>query len=233
MDLRTFTESDDFGDIHGRYTISSIYFDNDDKQCYYETLNKQAFRQKLRLRVYNSCDTENNAFFEIKMKEKGLVRKRRTSILIKDAEDLLDKINNNEEKLLDLVECSNKQILKEILFLISFRDLRPAALVSYDRLALSAKEESDLRITFDSAIRSREKELQLTKGSFGSPVVNDNTVIMEIKTGSNVPLWLAHLLAKYNCKEQSFSKYCLHYSKGENLYEYESNKRSYIKAGSY
>src|SRR5699024_9557777 len=60
-----------------KYTVTSQYFESPENTIYFETKNKLAFRQKLRLRVYDDIDKDGTAFFEIKQKHKKVVNKRR------------------------------------------------------------------------------------------------------------------------------------------------------------
>ncbi|GIO20629.1 hypothetical protein J18TS1_37290 [Oceanobacillus oncorhynchi subsp. incaldanensis] len=59
--IMPYMRSDNFG-VDGRYVVSSLYFDSDDHKIYFETKNKLAFRQKLRLRTYNETGIEKSAF---------------------------------------------------------------------------------------------------------------------------------------------------------------------------
>ena len=75
---------DKFG-VNGRYTVTSLYFENRSHQIYFETKNKLEFRQKLRLRIYDDTDINGTAFFEIKQKHNRVVNKRRTALPLKEA----------------------------------------------------------------------------------------------------------------------------------------------------
>jgi len=69
----------------GEYTVSSLYFDNDDKGIYYDTKNKLKSRQKLRLRIYDDAGLDDMAFFEIKQKHKKVVYKRRMIMPLRES----------------------------------------------------------------------------------------------------------------------------------------------------
>lgn len=49
----------------------------------------------------------------------------------------------------------NKQVIEEIKYFLTRYDLQPKVYLSYDRKALFCKNNRDLRITFDTNIRSR------------------------------------------------------------------------------
>ena len=59
------------------YTISSVYFDDPQRRLYYQTLDREPYRYKLRLRVYGDAKRDSASFFEIKSKYLGRSQKRR------------------------------------------------------------------------------------------------------------------------------------------------------------
>ncbi|MGY3715199.1 VTC domain-containing protein [Sutcliffiella cohnii] len=195
---------DSYGDPEGKYTIISLYFDSDDRKIYYETRNKDRFRQKLRLRIYNSATLEDNAYFEVKKKFKKRVHKRRTSIKLKDAYRYIDDFSLDESDF----RISNPQIFREINAFKTHYNLRPENIVSYDRQAFSGIEDKDLRVTFDFNLRCRMDDKRIEKGPHGLFFVDPNLVILEVKVDHSVPLWLSRLLAELGCTKKSVSKFC-------------------------
>lgn len=89
------------------------------------------------------------------------------------------------------------------------RSYRPAARVylACDRTAWRAKEDPELRITFDRNIRWRQTALDLRAGSDGKPLLEDGQVLMEIKIPEAAPLWLARMLSERSLFPTNFSKY--------------------------
>ena len=79
-------------------------------------------------------------------------------------------------------------------------------LLIYDREAYTTSE-SDLRVTFDSNMRYRDYDLRLDKGFYGKPLLEDDTIIMEIKSSTAFPLWLVKKLSEEKIYKSSFSKY--------------------------
>ncbi len=212
QDLAPYTAPDGNGDEQGFYTISSIYFDNGFLECYYETINNDAYRQKVRLRGYNTVREEDPVFFEIKAKINGLVQKRRVRMSLPHAMAFAEAcVEQNEEAVPDEYPCSNPQILRELKHVIVSNGLKPVNVVSYERLALFALEDPELRITFDYRIRTRADHLDLTAGNGGNLAAPEDVVVLEVKSGNNLPFWLVRILAKYHCRNQTFSKYCSHY----------------------
>lgn len=80
-------------------------------------------------------------------------------------------------------------------------------LLSYQREAFYAKEDSDFRITFDDNILWRTENLSLCSGIYGTPLLDSDKVLMEIKTADAIPLWLTSLLSQKHIYKTSFSKY--------------------------
>lgn len=226
-DLIPHVKQDDYVNEYGIYTISSIYMDNIRKECYYETLNNDFYRQKVRLRVYGRENNgESDAFLELKSKIDGLVIKRRVRLKLSDA---MAFINECSEKGADAdsdsCKCSNPQILKEIKHVIISKQLKPVNVISYERLPLVSLEDSSLRITFDFNLRSRGDDLDLTHGTDGERRMPKQVAILEIKTNKAIPLWLTKILAKYKYRNQTFSKYCSHYAPMRILSEINSNEK--------
>lgn len=199
---------DTYGDPEGKYNIVTLYYESSDKKVYYETMNRLRFRQKLRLRVYDQADLSSNAFIEIKQKFRNVVNKRRTMIPLGEAYEVLSQPYN--EQLIQNVNASNHQILREALHFKDLYKLEPATVVSYDRQAFSgvAESEKDLRVTFDYNLMCRSNDLALENGPDGLRFVDEDMVILEVKVSNSVPFWLARTLSELGFARQGFSKFC-------------------------
>lgn len=189
----------------GKYSVNSLYFENEEKQIYFETKNKLQYRQKLRLRVYGKTDLTGTAFFEVKQKHNNVVNKRRLIVPLAEAYRYLEK--SGEQKL-DQFNVSNPQVLKEIDYFRNYYQLRPEMIVSYDRHALHGIENADLRLTFDFNLRCRKENLRLENGGYGDYFIDPNLVVLEVKVDHSVPLWLARILQRLDCEQRSASKFC-------------------------
>lgn len=199
-------------DRYGKYTVSNIYFDTRDHALIRASLEKPVYKEKLRLRCYGMPEEEKTVFAEIKKKYNGVVYKRRIPMLLKDARRYLYYgIRPETEK----TEFTERQIFNEINYMKEFYDLRPAAFIAYDRTAFSGKEDPELRITFDRNIRGRDYALELTDTADCSRILPRDRVLMEIKTGSAMPLWLCRILEPYGACRTSFSKYGEFYQMAE------------------
>lgn len=195
---------DKFG-INGMYTVTSLYFDNDEHAIYYETKNKVKYRQKLRLRVYNQADLTSTAFFEIKQKHDDVVNKRRLLMPLKEAYRYLK--HGSRDNITDF-DGSNHQVLKEIDYFRDFYHLQPEMIISYRRQAFHGIDNSDLRITFDLDLKCRKADLSIENGPYGDHFIDPNLVVLEVKVTDSVPLWLARFLQELDCEQRSASKFC-------------------------
>jgi hypothetical protein len=80
-------------------------------------------------------------------------------------------------------------------------------LLCYDREAYYAKDNHEFRVTFDSNVLWRDYDLSLGKGIYGTPILQPDQFIMEIKTIDSIPLWMVKLLSDNHIYKTSFSKY--------------------------
>ena len=191
--------------VDGRYSVTSLYFDNDEKGIYFETKNKLKYRQKLRLRVYDDADLNSTAFFEVKQKHKKVVNKRRMLLPLGEAYRYLEE---DGQAGLDHYETSNSQVMKEIDYFRKFYNLRPEMVVSYNRHALHGLDDDGLRITFDFDLRCRKEDLHIENGPYGENFIDTDLVVLEVKVDHSVPLWLARILQELQCEQRSASKFC-------------------------
>lgn len=67
-------------DHYGRTTIRNIYFDTDTFRLIRRSLEKPAYKEKLRVRSYETADPEDEVFVELKKKYDGIVYKRRLTL---------------------------------------------------------------------------------------------------------------------------------------------------------
>lgn len=183
--------------------IHNIYFDTEDNDLIIHSLDKPVFKDKFRVRSYGIPTLEDDVFLELKTKYKGVVGKRRVKMKLREFYHYMNhhKIN------------TNSQILKEIDYYFHYYKLKPAIYIAYDRLSYQGKGDKNLRITFDTNLRSRRDSLRFEKDEKLTPYFKGNYYIMEIKTVGSMPLWLVRVLSEMNITPTSFSKYGKIYEK--------------------
>lgn len=85
--------------------------------------------------------------------------------------------------------------------------MAPAIYLSYDRQAFFAADAPGARVTFDRNICWRNEGLTLTARPGGEQLLQPGKSLMEIKTGSAIPLWLVKSLDAKKIRQVTFSKY--------------------------
>lgn len=206
--LLEYMELDEYNKTHEFYTISNIYYDTKDNTLIRRSLSKPKYKEKLRLRAYGVPKNDTKVYLEIKKKCCGLVNKRRTRLELNEAYDFVSSGIKPELK-----HYMNKQVINEIDYILKLYDLVPKVYLAYDRKALFSKENRDLRITFDTNIRTRREDLKLESGDHGEALQNSGQWLMEVKAEKTIPFWLSKLLSEEKVFRTSFSKYGNEYKK--------------------
>lgn len=220
--LPNYLTPDNEGDQYGRYSITSLYYDTDDFQAYWDKVEGHKFRRKVRVRVYGEgpVTPETMCFVEIKQRINKALQKKRVYITHSSAEALCSaSADIPEEAEMDETDL---ETVSEIRYLQSTLQLRPACVVSYDRMAFDGSEYEDgLRITFDTNLKGRTHALSLeamghAENQFFIP---PEWCIMEIKVNYRVPYWLTEMIGKYRFTLRRVSKYCAALEASKSLLE--------------
>lgn len=183
----------------GRYTIRSLYFDDGNYAAYEEKVSGVADRVKYRIRYYN-YDTR---VIRLEKKEKRgeLTRKTGTAITLADALHLQSGNSGS---------CPDTQsgLIAQMRCGISC-GLRPAILVDYDRTPFVCNA-GQTRITLDENVRTRPYCPDLLASEKAMiPVLEEGTVILEVKFNDFLPGYLAEVLADIPKVNIAVSKYVL------------------------
>lgn len=186
-------------DQYGRTTIRNIYYDTDTYRLIRRSLEKPAYKEKLRIRSYQAVAPEDPVFVELKKKYKSVVYKRRLTLPDTQAKDSFE--NGSPLPV-------HSQIAEEIEYFRSYYEsLRPTVFLSYEREAFYSLDDSDFRVTFDENILYRTCDLSLGSEIYGTPLLDKGETLMEIKTAGGLPLWMSHELNRLKVYHTSFSKY--------------------------
>lgn len=185
-------------DTHGKSTLCSLYLDTPDFLLIRNSIDAISYKEKLRLRSYGVPEREKTVFFEIKKKYKRVVYKRRVSMT---PEQAVAYIESGEMPF-------DSQIMREIDYLMKFyRQPKPNVCILCEREAFFDKEDPNVRLTFDENLRYRYGFPNIDNIADGTPIVENDKYILEIKTTGAMPLWLAHALSECKIYPRSFSKY--------------------------
>lgn len=198
--MRLGFEKADFGSPR----VQSLYYDTADHALIRASLERPAYKEKLRLRAYGGPGDLTQSFVEIKKKFDGVVYKRRTEMPLREATEALLRGRMPEK---------TGQVGREIQWMLRRYSLQPAAVISYDRDAWFCREQPGVRITFDRCLTFRDREPDLNSGMKGIPLLPADRRLMEIKTNGVYPLWLIRLLQETGARRTHFSKYGLAYQR--------------------
>lgn len=187
------------------YSICNLYLDNQNDELIRNSIEKPAYKEKLRLRSYGIVKPQDTVYLEIKKKYEGLVNKRRTPLALADAMEYLDSGKKIQAGNL------NKQVMNEIEYIQKLYKTVPKVFISYDRIAFFSKEKfnknDDFRLTLDTNIKTRRTDLRLDSQIYGESILPEDTWILEAKSFYSFPLWFSKLLSQKQIFPESFSKY--------------------------
>lgn len=186
-------------DQYGRTVIRNIYLDTDHYRLARHSIEKPAYKEKLRIRSYDRAEPGSTVFVELKKKYKKIVYKRRISLPEEEA----------MKWVLGERSChTDTQISEEVDYFLKYYEfLRPVAFLSYEREAFYSKDQSDFRVTFDDTILCRQEDLSLESEVYGTPLLPKGQILMEIKCSGGIPMWMTRVLSEEHIYKTSFSKY--------------------------
>lgn len=186
-------------DNYGRTTIRNVYYDTDNYRLIRRSIEKPAYKEKLRIRSYSLADSNSNVFVELKKKYDGVVYKRRIALPESIAANWLSG---------SISSPCDTQISREIDYFMSlYGNLHPAMFLSYEREAFYERDGGDFRITFDDNILCRKTDLSLRCQPWGHSILPPDRVLMEIKCSGAIPLWMVDILSSKRIYKTPFSKY--------------------------
>ena len=186
-------------DKYGRTTIRNIYYDTDDYLLIRRSIEKPAYKEKLRIRSYQKAKPDSMVYVELKKKYQSVVYKRRISLPEKGALEWVDRNHHCHD---------GSQISSEIEYFIDhYKTLHPVVFLSYEREAYYAIDGSDFRVTFDDTILCRQDDISLESEVYGTRILPEGMVLMEIKCSGGIPLWMTQMLSQEKIYKTSYSKY--------------------------
>ena len=182
-------------DIHGgSYVITSLYYDDLQDTALLEKQDGLARHTKFRLRTYDY--SRKTVHLERKVKE-GVLTQKRSAAVAPEAISQLGKTTAPFQG--EAYELASQMVAA---------GLRPAVTVRYRRDAFYLPN-TDVRLTFDTKLEALPAaEEMLFEDCCGIPVLDGNTVIMELKYGSYLPR-MVRLLTSVPSRQLSVSKYAL------------------------
>lgn len=188
---------DPHGD-QGSYVITSLYYDDPMNTALYEKLDGLPEHSKFRIRTYDFSDR----IIKLERKDKhGILTEKSDAPITRAQIDLLD----GTATPLDAF----KDDAYDLAVQIHAKGLQPKVAVRYRRDAFF-HPGSDFRLTFDTELEAigPDPEALFCADVRGLPVLDGNSVVMEIKYGAYIPNF-ARKLTNANGRQLSVSKYAL------------------------
>lgn len=182
----------------GRYSIKSLYFDNINNDCYFDSENGNDPRAKFRIRIYNNDTTMIR--LEKKIKQNGLTLKRSSLISREEAAAL---ISGDPISLANIENEEKKSLISEIYN----GGLFPVIIIEYDRLPY-VYPVSNIRFTLDDNIAfSTDVRNFLDTEHKPCMKVRGGAYIMELKWNNYMPGMIREYLSINSLQRSRFSKY--------------------------
>lgn len=205
-DILKYALPDPYGDGNGKYTLTSLYYDSPDHKFYWEKVDGIKYRRKLRIRWYETekrLSDDSTVFLEIKQRIDRVTQKKRFPLRYKDALLFCD------EGIIPKYDPEDEETVQEIESLLRLYNLKPTAITTYQRQAfVGTHYDMGLRVTFDTHVTYRRRNLDLNAGTYDGFIVPPDFVIMEIKTNERIPRWITELVAGHHLQLIRVSKYC-------------------------
>ena len=188
------------------YTIHSLYLDSDDFEFYWQTINGNKNRYKLRLRYYDD-NPSSPVFFEIKRRMNNAILKERGAVKREAANALLaGQLPDASQLASD--DPGQMEALENFCRLMAHHRARPRAHIVYRREAWTTQNDNSARVTMDRQVRFDYEPRQLLRTELNSPyTVFPNSVILELKFTGRFPDWFSELVRCFNLWQGSAAKY--------------------------
>ncbi|VAX41531.1 hypothetical protein MNBD_PLANCTO02-3211 [hydrothermal vent metagenome] len=205
---------DPFG-VNACYRVSSVYYDSSDLDFYWEKIDGESIRRKLRLRFYGVPKSPNQFddqvfFLELKHRVKNSVGKERVQLTNEGALAILSDAHELDHlrKYVVKEDQSQNETISVMESLQSVMRFQAANTITYQREAWMGNVDPRLRLTFDQFPSVLSPNAYGKVGHRpGSPLIPAGDVIMEIKFNQSVPRWLRDIVAEQGLIPQRFSKY--------------------------
>lgn len=196
--LKALTKPDAHAKVDGKYLIHSLYFDNISDKALREKIDGTDRREKFRIRYYN--DDTSYIRLEKKSKIYGLCDKQSAPLT---KEETIKLCNGDTAFLLE----SGNPLLQELYAKMKYQLLRPKVIVDYEREPY-VYEPGNVRITFDSRIRTGLYHNKLFEGQYYSAPTKDS-IILEVKYDAFLPEIMEKAVRVPNRQASAFSKYAV------------------------
>jgi hypothetical protein len=207
--VRAYLEVDEYGVSRPdfAYPVHSLYLDTRELRLYWDTINGNKNRFKLRLRYYDN-QPDSPVFFEIKRRMNNCILKQRGGVR-RDAVPWL--LHGQLPQPEHLLSKETKYYLALQRFCQHMTDLVavPKVHISYLREAWVSPNDNSVRVTFDRQIRAAaDYEARLSTNHEGEVTAFGKRVVLELKFTDRYPHWFRDMVRCFNLFQCGAAKYC-------------------------
>jgi len=188
------------------YHNHSLYLDSDDLKLYWDVLNSNKNRYKLRIRYYDD-NPESPVFFEIKRRMDNAILKKRCAVRRSVVAQLLAG-QLPEEGHLFSPSPKSFDAIREFCYLKEDLRASPKTHVAYRREAWVSEADNSVRVSFDRDVCSAPSfsdELTTSLENYVMPFTPD--VILELKFTGRFPNWFREMVELFGVMQLGAAKY--------------------------
>jgi hypothetical protein len=187
------------------YPVHSLYLDSDDLRTYWDTINGDKNRFKLRIRYYDANPT-SPVFFELKRRMNHCIMKQRGGVR-KDLVPWL--LSGHHPEPTHLLSKSPKQLVALQRFCQIMQEIhaQPKVHIAYLREAYVSDDDS-FRVTMDRQVSAEANPEGILKTEMKHPYLCfDDTIILELKFTNRFPNWYRELVEAFGLMQCGAAKY--------------------------
>lgn len=206
--VRSYLEIDEFGagQPNLSYPVHSLYLDSDSLTTYWNTINGNKNRYKLRLRFYDN-KPGTPVFFEIKRRMNDAILKQRGGVRREFVDRLLAGHLPEREHLVSQNPSHLVALQRFCQLLLDIR-AKPKAHIAYLREAWISPHSNSVRVTMDRNVLCEPEPTSCLETEMVRPViVFGSNVVLELKFTGRFPDWFRELVRVFHLAQCSAAKY--------------------------
>ncbi|RMD66140.1 polyphosphate polymerase domain-containing protein, partial [Candidatus Parcubacteria bacterium] len=206
--VRCYLELDEngVGKPNFSYPVHSLYLDSDSLKCYWDTINGNKNRFKLRIRFYND-NPESPLFFEIKRRVNSCIMKQRAAVRREALETILAGQMPDPSALVSK-DPKHAFALQNFIRLMTLINAKPKAHIGYLREAYVPHNDNSARVTLDREVRCQAQFHSRLQTRMDNPtLIWGKDIILELKFTNRFPNWFGELVRVFGVRQCGAAKY--------------------------
>jgi hypothetical protein len=206
--VRRFLDLDEYGAGKPDYSypVHSLYLDSEQMLTYWDTINGNKNRYKLRIRYYTD-EPEAPVFLEIKRRMNNCIKKQRAAVRRESVRAVLAGQLLPSRSLLS-GNPKHLAAMQNFCRLVQEIQARPKVHVAYLREAYLPRTDNSARLTLDRQVRSESDPSARLSTRMRNPLqVWGDAVVLELKFTDRFPNWFRDLVQRFNLRQCGAAKY--------------------------